>query len=63
MAALVAGAVARRANGDLARAAGAVADAALLVWAYEEIVHGANWFRRLLGVGGVAIVLQRAASG
>jgi hypothetical protein len=24
---------------------------ALSVWAYEEAVHGENWFRRLLGVG------------
>jgi len=21
------------------------------IWAYEELVHGANWFRRLLGLG------------
>jgi hypothetical protein len=24
---------------------------ALSVWAYEEAVHGDNWFRHLLGVG------------
>lgn len=22
---------------------------ALTIWAYEEVVHGANWFRRSLG--------------
>ena len=22
---------------------------AIIVWAYEEIVHGDNWFRRVLG--------------
>jgi len=23
----------------------------LSVWAYEEAVHGENWFRHLLGIG------------
>lgn len=27
-----------------------------VIWAYEEIVHGANWFRRLLGAA-VMIIL------
>jgi hypothetical protein len=29
--------------------ASAVFYIALSIWAYEEIVHGLNWFRRLLG--------------
>ncbi len=30
--------------------AAAVSYAALLIWAYEELVHGVNWFRHLLGL-------------
>jgi hypothetical protein len=26
----------------------------LLAWAYEEATDGANWFRNLIGLGGVA---------
>ncbi|HLJ02233.1 MAG TPA: hypothetical protein VKT31_02275 [Solirubrobacteraceae bacterium] len=32
---------------------------ALLVWALEEVITGANWFRRLLGVGGTGYALSR----
>jgi hypothetical protein len=52
-----AGAVAQAAGGDAARAATLVSRVALLLWAGEEIVQGANWFRRLLGVGGAAYAL------
>jgi hypothetical protein len=34
---------------------------ALLVWSAEEIVDGANWFRRLLGVGGAALGVSQLA--
>jgi hypothetical protein len=34
-----------------------VSRVALLSWAAEEIVAGANWFRRLLGAGGAAYAL------
>ncbi|MGI8507373.1 MAG: hypothetical protein ACR2MK_11345 [Solirubrobacteraceae bacterium] len=54
LAAMAAGAVARSANGDAARAVRVVSDLALLVWAYREVTDGANWFRRLLGLGGAA---------
>jgi hypothetical protein len=30
--------------------AAAVSYAAMTVWAYEELVHGVNWFRHLLGL-------------
>jgi hypothetical protein len=34
---------------------------ALGIWAYEEARHGANWFRRLLGLGfSIYIVVQLA---
>jgi hypothetical protein len=55
--AMVAGALAQMASGDAARAAAVVSEVALLVWAYEELVDGANWFRRLLGAGGAAYAL------
>jgi hypothetical protein len=39
---------------------------ALAIWAYEELVHGVNWFRHLLGFAYVistavhlAVALQR----
>ena len=31
----------------------------IVIWAYEEIVHGVNWFRRTLGI----IVLLAVAYG
>lgn len=55
--AIAAGAVARSSDGETARAAGLLSEAALLVWAYQEITDGANWLRRLLGVGGAAYAL------
>ena len=61
IAALSAGVVARLSGGEVARAAGLISDVALLVWAYEEIVDGANWFRRLIGVGGALVALRPAA--
>jgi hypothetical protein len=58
IAALSARAVARLSDGEVARAARVISDVALLVWAYEEIVDGANWFRRLIGVGGALVALR-----
>ena len=34
---------------------------ALTIWAYEELVHGVNWFRHLLGLAYVIIVVVRVA--
>jgi hypothetical protein len=36
-----------------------VSHLSLLIWAVEEIVAGANWFRRLLGIGGGSYALSR----
>jgi hypothetical protein len=36
---------------------------ALAVWAYEELVRGSNWFRRLLGAAFLVIVVVRVARG
>jgi hypothetical protein len=55
--AIAAGAVAQSTSGEGRRFAALVSDVGLLVWAYEEIVDGANWFRRLLGAGGAAYSL------
>jgi hypothetical protein len=34
---------------------------ALAIWAYEELVHGVNWFRRLLGLAFVIVLVPRLA--
>ncbi len=52
--AMAAATLAAGADGTTAEGAALVSRLALLVWAYEEIVRGANWFRRLLGVAGGA---------
>ncbi len=36
----------------------AIAYLAMTVWAYEELIHGVNWFRHLLGL---AYVISTAA--
>ncbi len=64
--AMAAAALASSGEGASAEGAAIVSRLALLVWAYEEIVSGANWFRRLLGVGGGAygvIALSRSLAG
>ena len=54
IAAVVASALASGTTGSPAGIARLVSRLALLVWSAEEILGGANWFRRLLGVGGAA---------
>ncbi len=39
----------------------AVSYLAMTVWAYEELVHGSNWFRRLLGATFAIIMVIRVA--
>ena len=36
---------------------------AMSIWAYEELAHGVNWFRRLLGLAYILIVIARIAVG
>lgn len=36
-------------NGQLQAGARSVFIVAVIIWSYEEIFHGANWFRKLLG--------------
>jgi len=46
----VAGVVHRSAHGSLHTVARVVAVGAITYWAYQELVHGVNWFRRALGL-------------
>jgi hypothetical protein len=34
---------------------------AMTIWAYEELAHGVNWFRHLLGVAYAIIMIVRVA--
>ena len=52
IATVLAGAVARGTRGRTAATARLISRLALLVWSAAEIADGANWFRRLLGIGG-----------
>jgi hypothetical protein len=56
--AMAAGALARAADRRYSRAARLVSNLALLVWGAEETISGANWFRRLLGLGGGGYALS-----
>ncbi len=64
--ALLASAAGRLTTGTGHRSSVAIFHLALAVWAYEEAVHGENWFRRLLGLGFAAylvVSLTRALRG
>jgi hypothetical protein len=41
--------------------AASVSYLAMTIWAYEELVHGVNWFRRLLGLAFVILLIVRVA--
>ena len=43
--------------------ASAVSYLAMMIWAYEELVSGVNWFRHLLGLAYVIILVVRVAHG
>jgi hypothetical protein len=48
--AFLAGQAAAHIHGSSHAYAAAVSDVALIIWAYEELVNGVNWFRHLLGL-------------
>jgi hypothetical protein len=50
LAAFASGQAAAAIHGAGHGAAAAVSYAAMTIWAYEELVHGVNWFRHLLGL-------------
>ena len=49
--AFLAGEVAHLARGSTHTDASALSYLVMTVWAYEELIHGVNWFRHLLGLG------------
>jgi hypothetical protein len=64
--AFLAGATAASVQGSPHAYAAAISYLAMSIWAYEELVHGVNWFRHLLGLGyaistavHLALALQR----
>jgi hypothetical protein len=59
--ALLAGAAATYLDGSARSYAASVSYLALTIWAYEELVHGVNWFRRLLGLTFVILLIMRVA--
>jgi hypothetical protein len=59
--AFVAGRVSHYLHGEAHMYALATAYLAMTIWAYEEIVSGSNWFRRLLGTFFIVIVLMHVA--
>ena len=66
IAAFIAGQAAGQTHGAIHAYASAISYLALAIWAYEELVHGVNWFRHLLGLGyaistlvHLALALQR----
>lgn len=50
LAAFASGQAAAMLHGVGHRDAAAVSYLAMTIWAYEELVHGVNWFRHLLGL-------------
>ena len=63
IAAFAAGELGRVLHGTEHSFARSVAYLAMTIWAYEELVHGVNWFRRLLGCTYVIILVIRVAHG
>ena len=59
--AFLAGAAGAFLDGSEHSYATAVSYLALTIWAYEELVHGVNWFRRLLGLTFVILLIMRVA--
>jgi hypothetical protein len=47
---------------EAGRGARNLSNLAVLRWGYEEVTDGANWFRRLIGLGGVAFSVRELAS-
>ncbi len=55
--ALAASGAAKLTQGPAHRAFRFVFCVSLAIWAYEELVRGDNWFRRLLGAGALAYII------
>ncbi|HWF49781.1 MAG TPA: hypothetical protein VG294_03960 [Solirubrobacteraceae bacterium] len=61
--AFLAGMIGGALSGSARSYATAAAYLAMTVWAYEELVRGVNWFRRLLGLAYMIIMIVRVAHG
>ena len=59
--AVLAGAAGKFLDGSAHSYAASVSYLAMTIWAYEELVHGVNWFRRLLGLGFVIFLIVHVA--
>ena len=60
--ALLAGAAGKFLNGSAHPYAASVSGLAMTIWAYEELVYGVSWFRRLLGLAFVILLIMRVAA-
>jgi hypothetical protein len=49
--AFLAGQIAMHTHGSSEVYAATTSYLAMTIWAYEELIHGVNWFRHLLGLG------------
>ena len=58
---LLAGFAADFTDGATERHLQSVSYLALAVWAYQELTEGVNWFRRLLGLAFVVVLVVRVA--
>lgn len=61
--AFVAGVLSSHLGGASRTYATAAAYLAMTVWAYEELARGVNWFRRVLGLTYMIIMIVRVAHG
>jgi hypothetical protein len=59
--AVLAGEAGKFLDGSARSYAASVSYLAITIWAYEELVHGVNWFRRLLGLAFVILLVVRVA--
>jgi hypothetical protein len=59
--ALLAGEIGKFLDGSAHSYAVSVSYLAVAIWAYEELVHGVNWFRRLLGLAAMILLVVRVA--
>lgn len=59
--ALAGSAVAAVADGSAHDVGRAISAVGLGVWAWEEALHGVNWFRRILGIGAFISIIAGLA--
>jgi hypothetical protein len=59
--AFLAGAASRMTSGTSAHYLLAVAFTGMIIWAFEELTSGVNWFRQLLGATYIVILIMRIA--